>query len=146
MADTGQIVSWSLERKCVFRSGDQWFLPDRTYTQLADLRTVASAEGDRRIVGGICVTSWTTEQDNSGKVHDIPHSGFRIEEQLGPVGGLAAALATCRAAKALGIGFLGLAKANKAGRVVEEGASCVLPDFSDPVRVSECLERVALKP
>lgn len=100
MADTRQIVGWCLERKCAFRSGDQWFLPDRTYTQLADLRTVASAEGDRRIVGGICVTSWTTEQDNSGKVHDIPHSGFRIEERLGPVGGLAAALATCRACEA----------------------------------------------
>ena len=50
-----------------------------------------------------------------------------------------------RAAKALGIGFLGLATDNKAGRLVEEGASCVLADFSDPVQVSECLERVALK-
>jgi beta-phosphoglucomutase-like phosphatase (HAD superfamily) len=51
-----------------------------------------------------------------------------------------------RAAKALGIGFLGLAAGNKAGRLVEEGASCVLPDFSDPVRVVECLEAVARKP
>jgi phosphoglycolate phosphatase-like HAD superfamily hydrolase len=49
-----------------------------------------------------------------------------------------------RAAKALGIGFLGLAAGNKAGRLVEEGARCVLPDFSDPVRVSECLEGVAV--
>jgi beta-phosphoglucomutase-like phosphatase (HAD superfamily) len=48
------------------------------------------------------------------------------------------------AAKALGIGFLGLAPGNKAGRLLEEGASCVLPDFSDPVRVSEFLEGVAL--
>jgi phosphoglycolate phosphatase-like HAD superfamily hydrolase len=51
-----------------------------------------------------------------------------------------------RAAKALRIGFLGLAASNKAGRLVEEGASCVLPDFSDPVLVSECLEGVALRP
>jgi beta-phosphoglucomutase-like phosphatase (HAD superfamily) len=51
-----------------------------------------------------------------------------------------------RAATALGIGFLGLAADNKAGRLVEEGAPCVLPDFSDLVRVSERLERVALKP
>jgi formylglycine-generating enzyme required for sulfatase activity len=100
MADTLQIVSWALERKCPFRSGDQWFLPDRTSTQLADLRTVASAEGDGRIVNGICVTSWTTERDNSGNVHQIPCSGFRIEERLGPVGGLAVALATCRACEA----------------------------------------------
>jgi phosphoglycolate phosphatase-like HAD superfamily hydrolase len=48
-----------------------------------------------------------------------------------------------RAAMALGIGFLGLAAGYKAGRLVEEGASWVLPDFSDPIRVGECLEVVA---
>jgi formylglycine-generating enzyme required for sulfatase activity len=89
-----------MERKCAFRSGDGWFLPARTCTQLADLRTVASAEGDRRIVNGVCVTSWTTERDNAGTIHDIPCSGFRIEDRLGPVGGLGAALATCRACEA----------------------------------------------
>jgi phosphoglycolate phosphatase-like HAD superfamily hydrolase len=51
-----------------------------------------------------------------------------------------------RAAKALRIGFLGLAAGIKAGRLMEEGASCVLPDLSDSVRVSECLELIALKP
>ncbi len=51
-----------------------------------------------------------------------------------------------RAAKALGIGFLGLAANNKAGQLKEEGALCVLPDFVDPVRVGECLEAVARKP
>lgn len=50
-----------------------------------------------------------------------------------------------RAAKALGIGFLGIADGNKAVRLVEEGASCVLPDFSDPEHVVECLEAVARK-
>src|SRR5436309_11559142 len=69
MADTRQVVSWALERKCAFRSGEQWSRPDRTYRQLADLRTVASAEGDGRIVNGICVTSWTTERDNAGNFH-----------------------------------------------------------------------------
>lgn len=100
MADTRQIVTWSLERKCDFRTGDGWYLPDRTATQLGSLRTVASAEGDGRNVGGICVTSWTTEQDNSGTVHDVPCSGFRIEDRLGSVGGMPAALATCRACEA----------------------------------------------
>jgi putative acetyltransferase len=51
-----------------------------------------------------------------------------------------------RAAKALGIGFVGLATGNKAGRLMEEGASCVLPDFLDSVRVSEYLEEVARNP
>jgi hypothetical protein len=33
------------------------------------------------------------------------------------------------------------------GRAVDEGRGlCVLPDFSDPVWVSDCLERVARKP
>ncbi len=100
MADTRQIVSWALESKCAFRSGDHWFLPNRTCTQLADLRTVASAEGDGRIVNGICVTSWTTEQDNAGKVCDIPRSGFRVEDRLGPQGGLSKVLATCAGCEA----------------------------------------------
>jgi len=108
MADTRQVVGWALERKCPFRSGDQWFLPARTYTQLADLRIVASAEGDRRVVNGICVTGWTTERDNSGSFHEVPCSGFRIEERLGPVGGLAAALATCRACEANAKAELGI--------------------------------------
>jgi phosphoglycolate phosphatase-like HAD superfamily hydrolase len=51
-----------------------------------------------------------------------------------------------RAAKALGVGFLGLAAGNKAGRLAEAGAVCVLADFSDPVQVGECLEAVARKP
>jgi phosphoglycolate phosphatase-like HAD superfamily hydrolase len=44
-----------------------------------------------------------------------------------------------RAAKALGIAFLGIGAGERAGRLVDEGASCVLPDFSDSVRVIECL-------
>jgi phosphoglycolate phosphatase-like HAD superfamily hydrolase len=51
-----------------------------------------------------------------------------------------------RAARALGIGFLGLATGTKAVRLLEEGASCVLPDLSDPMRVVERLEAVARKP
>jgi hypothetical protein len=100
MADTRQIVSWALERKCAFRSGDQWFLPARTCSQLADLRTVASAKSDGRLADGVCVTSWTTAQDNAGNMRNIPYSGFRVEEQLKPVGGLTSALATCAACEA----------------------------------------------
>jgi phosphoglycolate phosphatase-like HAD superfamily hydrolase len=48
-----------------------------------------------------------------------------------------------RAAKALGLGFLGRAAGSKAQGLMEEGASYVLEDFSDPLQVSECLEAVA---
>jgi phosphoglycolate phosphatase-like HAD superfamily hydrolase len=51
-----------------------------------------------------------------------------------------------RAARSLEIGFLGLAAGNKAVRLVEEGASFVLADFSDPVQVVEYLEAAARKP
>jgi phosphoglycolate phosphatase-like HAD superfamily hydrolase len=51
-----------------------------------------------------------------------------------------------RAAKALRIGFLGLAVGNTALRLMQEGASCVLQDFSDLERVGERLEEVALMP
>ena len=83
MADTQQVLSWALERKCIFRHGDNWFLPDKTHQQLSDLRTVASAHSDKRIVDGICVTEWKIGRDNSGERHDLPSSGFRIEARLG---------------------------------------------------------------
>jgi len=100
MAETRQIVSWALERKCAYRTGDQWFLPGNTSTHLAILRTVASAQSDGRNVDGICVTSWGMGEDNSKNSYRIPHSGFRIEEELGTVGGISAALATCGACEA----------------------------------------------
>lgn len=88
MSDTRQIVRWSLERPCRFRSGLDWFLPDETCKQLGDLRTISNAASENRIVDGICVTSWTLQKDNSGKSHNIPHSGFRIEERIGKFGNL----------------------------------------------------------
>jgi len=45
-----------------------------------------------------------------------------------------------RAASILGIEFLGIAAGDKAARQIEEGAICVLPDFSDLVQLSACLE------
>lgn len=100
MADTLQIIRWSLERKCIFRTGEEWFLPGTSRQQLADLRTVADAESDRRIVEGICVTSCTWGRDGSGKEHDIPTSGFNIAEQLACYGGFDAALSTCKKCEA----------------------------------------------
>ncbi len=49
------------------------------------------------------------------------------------------------AAQALGIGFLGVAADTKARRLLEEGALCVLPNFSDLLRVHNSLELVAQK-
>lgn len=95
MADTRQIVTWSLERKCPFRSGTDWLLPSETCKQLADLRTLARAHTDDRVVDGICVTSWSTGLDNSGEYHDIPSGGFRIEDRIARFGGIEEANRTC---------------------------------------------------
>lgn len=100
MADTRRGISWSLERKCIFRTGERWFLPGTTFQQLADLRTVAEAEADRRIVDGICVTGLTWGQDGSGESHDVPESGFKIADRLTSYGSFEAALAICRACEA----------------------------------------------
>jgi formylglycine-generating enzyme required for sulfatase activity len=88
MADTRQIVSWSLERKCPFRNGTDWFLPTETWNQLADLQTLAESYADNRVFDGICVTGWTIGNDSSDNYFDIPTSGFRIEEKFGQFGGL----------------------------------------------------------
>jgi phosphoglycolate phosphatase-like HAD superfamily hydrolase len=45
-----------------------------------------------------------------------------------------------RAARSLGIGFLGIAAGNKSARLLNEGASFVLADFANPGQVVECLE------
>lgn len=100
MADTLQAVMWSLERKCFFRSGDDWFLPMSAFRQLAGLQTVADAEANHRIVDGICVTGTITGQDNSGQCHNLPYSGFRVADRIGQYGGLAGALSTCRECEA----------------------------------------------
>jgi hypothetical protein len=83
-----------------FYRGDEWFLPARTSTQLSNLRTVASANAEGRIVKGICVTGWTVEEENADDCHDIPCSGFPGQDRLGPSDGLCTALKTCRVCEA----------------------------------------------
>jgi phosphoglycolate phosphatase-like HAD superfamily hydrolase len=94
---------------------------------------------------------WASADDAYDRVEILRTAMQRAEQHYGPgafekVVYVGDGVWDVRAAKVLGIGFLGLAAGNKAGRLLEEGASCVLPDFSNPVRVSECLETAALKP
>ena len=100
MSDTRQCVSWALERKCPFRSGDDWFLPGPTSTQLFDLKCVDSALRDNRVIGPICVTSWLTTSDSENNSHRIPHDGFNINERLACFGGYAHMAETCQTCEA----------------------------------------------
>jgi phosphoglycolate phosphatase-like HAD superfamily hydrolase len=51
-----------------------------------------------------------------------------------------------RAARELGISFLGIAVGERARKLGQAGASCVMPDLSDSVRVVECLQVLAQNP
>jgi ssDNA-binding Zn-finger/Zn-ribbon topoisomerase 1 len=103
MADTLQIVSWSLERKCQFRDGVRWEYPDETAQQLADFRTLRRATPDGQVVDGICVTGWWQVypfKKLNGKTDylasvDIPSTGFVVSERLAKYGGAEFALDTC---------------------------------------------------
>lgn len=95
MADKFQVVSWSLEYECPFRSGRDWSLPDETCNQLCDLRAIAKAQHDRRLVDGICVTGCSFTPWDEPDVPATPRTGFRIEDKLRPFGGLETVIATC---------------------------------------------------
>jgi hypothetical protein len=100
MADTRQGVSWALERKCDFRTGDSWYFPGQTILQLADFRRVAEALQDKRVVDGICVTAWTDRRDKAGRHYQVPYSGFRVDERLAKHGGWTAVVNTCGSCEA----------------------------------------------
>jgi beta-phosphoglucomutase-like phosphatase (HAD superfamily) len=93
---------------------------------------------------------WATADDALDRVNILRTAIRRAGDQYGPdafekVVYVGDGVWDLRAARALGIGFLGLAPADKTGRLLAEGASCVVTDFSDPVHVVECLEAVARK-
>jgi len=79
MANTLQAVSWALERKCPFRSGETWFLPDESAAQLNDLRLVSEAEREDRLVDGICLTALTSVEDDTGE--NAFHSKFWVSHR-----------------------------------------------------------------
>lgn len=107
MANTRQVVMWSLERGCKFRTGENWYLPGETTTQLAILRTVAKA-APNKIFDGICVTGFSLDDikfDGTGKLvfdesKSVPCSGFKIIDRLATFGGLANALLVCGSCEA----------------------------------------------
>ncbi len=115
MADTGIGLLWSLERPCAFRSGDQWFLPGQTFTQLHTLQAVDSSLANGRIVQGICVTSHYIRTDSLGREHEFPCSGFRIADRSYGMGSLEDLLATCRNCEANAEGEPGRKVAGCAG-------------------------------
>ncbi len=105
MADTIQVVSWALERSCVFRTGPEWFLPDRTEVQLNVLQTVARSEAEHRIIDGVCLTSYGIEDPTIGSSlriggTEVPYTGFRVEDRLKNYGGLSEAERICGACDA----------------------------------------------
>ncbi len=95
MADTRRGISWSLERACPLRGGENWALPGVTHRQLADVSTYSRALHDGRVVDDVCVTAWTSGSDSAGHSVMLPCSGFRVGLALAPFGGDEAVRATC---------------------------------------------------
>ena len=140
MAETLQAVCWSLERKCIFRSGENWFLPTHTHMQLTDLRTVAEAQADNRIFDGVCVIGFTenavTFDESMFKLNEsgepnwdtsrlVPTIGFRVHDRLGRFGGISNAIDVC-----------GQCEANAEGELKASVAGCfgylnIGPDFPE---------------
>ena len=118
MSDTIPYVGWSLERKCVFRTGENWAFPHQTFLQLIDLRTVAEAAAKNEIFDGICITDWSVRRDLRKRTHRVPECGFRVEDRLGAMGGLAAVNSTCGACEANVRNKLGIAVAGCSGALV----------------------------
>jgi hypothetical protein len=121
MADTSQIVCWALEQSCVFRTGQGWFLPDKTFDQLHDLRVVARSAANGGVVDGICITEYgltnrALEASGIMETQDfrkLPSRGFRIGDRLGKNGNPAEAAKIC-----------GQCQANAEGRLPMKIAGC----------------------
>ncbi len=99
MADTRQVVKWSLEQTCPFRKGENWYLPQETSTQLFHLETLDRALREQRILDGICVTSWDLEfnRDGPGIKRQTPSGGFLVKDLAGDYGDLTKVQSTCEA-------------------------------------------------
>ncbi len=80
MSATRQIVSWSLERSCVFRTADDWFLPDSTADELSDLRQIVLADREQRIYDGVLVLNTKKLFAEDGNECRIPEYGRRVSE------------------------------------------------------------------
>lgn len=100
MAKILRTVLWTLERKCPFRDWDDWSLPSNHYGHLWDLRDYVDLSHDQLIVDGICVTGYLERVDEAGVIQCVPTDGFRIEDQLKALGGLAEVRAICHGCEA----------------------------------------------
>lgn len=100
MADTLQVVHWSLERKCPFRQGADCFLPVKSMKQLTDLQVWASASQFGGVQDSICVTGWKIVKDKTGKRYRIPNQGYQVNEQLNQFGGVETVQQTCSGCEA----------------------------------------------
>ena len=100
MADTRQVVRWSLERQCPFRRGTDCFRPANTITQLTKLQVWASASQFGGIHDGICVTGWKIVHDKTGKRHRVPDHGHAVDDHLNRSGDIELVEQTCAGCEA----------------------------------------------
>jgi formylglycine-generating enzyme required for sulfatase activity len=95
MADTRRGISWSLERPCPLRGGEDWTLPSATHRQLGDISAYSNALQDGRVLDDICVTGRTYSSGRPEEMVLLPCSGFRVSLALARFGGEEAVRAAC---------------------------------------------------
>lgn len=93
MADTIQVVLWTLGQRCPLKQGDDWENPVTAIKILADCRTYSrlrKREGRGfGVFGDVCVTSVTSAlPGDKNSRYDYPASGFVLSSQFSSVGGL----------------------------------------------------------
>jgi hypothetical protein len=88
VADTRQVVFWSLEQTCPFRRGDGWEKPTATGKAVRPLHLI-STRPSNAISGDICVTAWSYYKGETTPI------GFRISEIFARYGGLPVVQRTC---------------------------------------------------
>jgi hypothetical protein len=102
MADTLQIVRWSLERTCALRQGAAVSDPAEALRETASLRTFAHCREKKydgcSVVGDVCVTSYTSATlpgGAKGPRPPYPYSGFVLSERFDRYGGANRLLEMC---------------------------------------------------
>ena len=107
MADTIQVVSWSLAQSCKLRTGDAAHETEAAFAAVGRAATYASYVGRPRgefgLFGDVCVTSYTSAQvppGLKGTRAAFPCGGFVLSESFRGVGGTGGLEAMCRACPA----------------------------------------------
>jgi hypothetical protein len=99
MADTRQVVLWTLGKRCPLRQQDDWENPLTAIKALGAYRTYSrlrERKGGFGIFDDVCVTGVTASvKSEANTFYDYPADGFIVSKQISQIGGLPSLLRLC---------------------------------------------------